>query len=95
VTKLGISIEPADVRLITHSDDPYTWRTLPQKQHLFKKHLSKHSIGAYRELYRGVGESFEAIRAAEAEKPVDGKALEEVSGAMVWVLAIAGPQLMK
>lgn len=66
--KLDISIEPADVRLITSADDPYTWQSLPEKQHLFRKHLSKHSIGAYRELCRDVGVSFEAVRAS-AEKP--------------------------
>jgi len=38
VTKLGISIEPAEVRLITSNDDPYTWQKLSEKQHLFKKH---------------------------------------------------------
>ena len=61
VSKLGLSIEPAEVRLITGPDDPYTWQTLPEKRHLFRKQLSKHSIGAYRELCRGVGVSFEAV----------------------------------
>ncbi len=61
VFKLGLSIEPADVRLITNADDPYTWQALPEKQLLFKKQLSKHSIGAYRELCREVGVSFEAV----------------------------------
>lgn len=42
VVKLGISIKPAEVRLITRSDDPYTWQVLQEKQHLFTKHLSKH-----------------------------------------------------
>lgn len=54
VTKLGISVEPAEVRLITSANDPYTWQILAEKKHLFKKSLSKHSIGAYRELRRGV-----------------------------------------
>ena len=61
VTNLGISIEPAEVRLITRAGDPYTWRILPEKQYLFEKHLSKHSIGAYRELCQEVGISFEAV----------------------------------
>ncbi len=63
MTNLGILIEPAEVRLITSGDDPYTWQRLPGKEHLFEKHLSKHSIGAYRELCRGVGVSFEAVLA--------------------------------
>ena len=61
VFKLGLSIEPADIRLMTNADDLYTWQALPEKQHLFKKQLSKHSIGAYRELCREVGVSFEAV----------------------------------
>lgn len=65
--KLDISIEPAEVRLITSADDPYTWQSLPQRQHLFRKHLSKHSIGAYRELCREIGVSFEAVRASTVD----------------------------
>ena len=60
VVELGISSDPGDVRLITGMNDPYTWKMLTEKQDLFKKHLSKHSIGAYRELCREVGVSFEA-----------------------------------
>jgi hypothetical protein len=61
VSELDISIDPMQVRLITTKDDLYTWKTLPDKQHLFKKHLSKPSIGAYREHCREVGVSFEAL----------------------------------
>ena len=86
VTKLGISIEPAEVRLITSANDPYTWQILAEKEHLFKKNLSKHSIGAYRELCRGVGVSFEAILAPESSNAVERKALEERRGAGVCVL---------
>jgi len=76
VTKLGISIEPAEVRLITSADDPYTWQILPEKQYLFTKHLSKHSIGAYKELCQGVGVSFEAVLASESSNIVEGKLLD-------------------
>jgi len=65
VTRLGLHIEPAEVRLITGRDDLYTLQTLPEKNHLFKKQLSKHSIGAYKELCRGVGVSFEAVAVTE------------------------------
>jgi hypothetical protein len=64
VSNLGISIEPTQVRLITGAEDPYAWKVLPEKKHLFEKHMSKHSIGAYMELWRGVGVSFEAVLAA-------------------------------
>ena len=41
VAKLGINVEPAEVRLITSAEDPYVWQTLPEKSHLFTKQLSK------------------------------------------------------
>ncbi len=88
VTKLGISIEPAEVRLITSADDPYTWQILPEKEHLFKKYLSKHSIGAYRELYRGVGVSFEAVLAPESSIAGVRKTLTERQGVKVGVISV-------
>ena len=66
VAKLGISIEPTEIRLITNAEDPYKWQALPEKSHLFRKQLSKHTIGAYKELCREVGISFEAALAPES-----------------------------
>ena len=65
-TKLEITVEPEQVRLIPTADDSYAWRIVPEKEHFFRKeilnkHLSKHSIGAYRHLYRAIGESLEAV----------------------------------
>ena len=91
MTKLGISVEPAEVRLITSAHDPYDWRILPEKEHLFKKHLSKHSIGAYRELCREVGVSFEAVLAPESSSAAEGKVLEDSRGSIVGVLSVAQP----
>lgn len=54
-------IEPAQVRLSPRPDDPYAWRVLPAKRALFARNLSDHSVGAYRELWAAVGESFEAV----------------------------------
>ena len=73
VLKLGLFVEPAEVRLITGADDLYTWQMLPEKTYLFKKQLSKHSTGAYRELCRGVGVSFEAVA---VENPRPGASIE-------------------
>lgn len=42
-------------------DDLYCWKFLPEKQHLFSKNMSDHSTGAYKELWKGVGITFEAI----------------------------------
>ena len=67
MNRLGIAVEPAEVRLITSADDLYAWRFLPEKQHLFRKHLSKHSVGAYRELCREIDVSFEAVLAAASD----------------------------
>jgi len=59
--QLGISIDLLEVRLITRVEDPYSWQSLPTRTYLFEKNLSKHSIGAYMELCREVGVSFEAV----------------------------------
>jgi len=34
---------------------------LPEKRHLFLKNISDHSIGAYKELCKGIGVAFEAV----------------------------------
>jgi Uri superfamily endonuclease len=39
---------------------------MPDKAHLFQKHLSKHTMGACVELSAGVGKTFEAIKAPGA-----------------------------
>jgi len=58
--KLGINVEPADVRLQPEVEDGYEWKPLLGKEDLFNEDLSKHSIGAYMELCRGVEASFKA-----------------------------------
>ena len=58
---LGINVESVQVRLKPDVQDGYIWNVLPERQHLFTKQLSKHSIGAYMELYREVGKSFETV----------------------------------
>ena len=77
VLKLGLSIEPEDVRLMTNVDDPYSWQALPEKDHLFKKQLSKHSIGAYRALCREVGVSFEAVLTTRPNPDISSKPAKE------------------
>jgi hypothetical protein len=55
------------VRLITTPQDPYKWAFVPEKRHLFQKHMSKHCIRAYEEIYIGIDdEAFEAIPADES-----------------------------
>ena len=75
--RLGISILPSQVRLITNGDDPYTWEALPEKKHLFSKNISDHSIGAYKELCEGLGVWFEAVPATAKRKRSMGDPKEE------------------
>lgn len=42
--------------------DPYVWKYLPVREHLFRKQLSKHNSGAYREISRELGHSIEVTR---------------------------------
>ena len=67
---LGIAIDPSQVRLVPRVTDPYRWRFVPEKEHLFSKNISEHSIGAYKELCEGIdaynegkGAAFEAVPA--------------------------------
>jgi len=59
--RLGLGIDPREVRLIPYPTDPYGWSYLPERQHLFLKQLSKHNIGAYREICRELGTSIEVV----------------------------------
>ncbi len=89
VTKLGISIEPEEVRLITNANDPYTWQILPEKQHLFTKQMSTHSIEAYSELCRGIGVSFEAVLTPEPSNDAESKPLMDSPQARLCAPSIA------
>ncbi|KAJ3577118.1 hypothetical protein NPX13_g3450 [Xylaria arbuscula] len=60
--KLGLRLDPSKVRLHTTREDAYSWKMLPEMQHLFSKNLSDHSIGAYKDLCDNVGVAFEAVR---------------------------------
>jgi len=91
VIKLGITIEPGEVRLITTADDLYAWRSLPEKIYLFNKQMSKHSVGAYRELCREVGVSFEAVLTPTSDHVVQ----EEEASAKVCDCSIARNLLTK
>lgn len=60
---LGIQVKPSEVRLRPNEDGlQYAWKVDdPSLESLFDKHLSKHSVGAYMQLYREVGQSFHAV----------------------------------
>ncbi|KAK3305095.1 uncharacterized protein B0T15DRAFT_433663 [Chaetomium strumarium] len=59
--RVGIAIEPSQVRLITGRDDQYRWRVHPPVGHLFSKQLSEHDVGAFKALCQGLGKTFDAV----------------------------------
>jgi hypothetical protein len=65
-SRLGIVVEPSLVRLIPEDNDRYVWVRQPERELLFTRQLSKHSVGAYMELCREVGISFEAVARPES-----------------------------
>ncbi|KAH6645737.1 hypothetical protein BKA67DRAFT_541893 [Truncatella angustata] len=59
--RTGITIPTSEIRLITSSKDLYRWEWLPEAKEIFTKHLSEHSTGAYRKIFEGIGQTFEAV----------------------------------
>ncbi|KAJ5641204.1 hypothetical protein N7490_005204 [Penicillium lividum] len=65
---LSIKVKPSEVRLRNGDDLEYAWEVDdPSLEPLFEKHLSKHSVGAYMLLERGVGKTFRAVRPRKDE----------------------------
>lgn len=56
--RLGVTVLPRDVRTIPRKEDPYIWEYALEKYHLFHKHISKHNLGACRDLCYEVGKTF-------------------------------------
>lgn len=61
--RLGIEIDPRDVRLVPYHIDPYCWRYDDSLASLFEKPLSQHDISARRRLLEELGRKFEATSA--------------------------------
>ncbi|KAK1977348.1 hypothetical protein LZ30DRAFT_803069 [Colletotrichum cereale] len=57
---LGLKVLPNQVRLTPKEDDKYKWE-MGDKTELFRKQLSKQSIGPLMHLCREVGKSFRAV----------------------------------
>ncbi|QQK44156.1 Ferredoxin reductase-type FAD-binding domain [Penicillium digitatum] len=66
---LRIRVKPSDVRLKPPEGDRiYAWKVQSlYLRPLFKKHLSKHSVGAYMQLCEEIGSGFYAIFAEHQE----------------------------
>ena len=58
---LEICIELSEVHLISSFNNLYFWEVLSVRKFLFQKHISKHSIEAYKELCWEVEKTFEAV----------------------------------
>lgn len=54
-------IETSQMRLKTNANDPYTWKKLNEKEHLFSKNLSDLSIDQLKDLCDDVDKSFTTI----------------------------------
>lgn len=76
-SELGLNIKPEDVRLKPCGEDGYRWVVLRRSERLFETALSKHSIGAYKELCREVGISFKAV-APESSTDEPYQVIDEV-----------------
>lgn len=63
--KLQIFVNPENIRLRPGPEDPYRWRFLPAKQHLFCKQLSKHCTREYKEIIESIDIGLEAVSVEE------------------------------
>ena len=61
--RLGLLVEPSQVRLVPGPNDPYGWRYPPHLRRLFKRNMSDQTVGVYKALCREV-EVKKPIRAA-------------------------------
>jgi hypothetical protein len=78
LSRLGILIEPSQVRLRTTPDDLDIWEILKEKEYLFKKNISDHSIAVLKELYEGVGTSSLLLRGSQPKVTPAGCFQEKV-----------------
>lgn len=61
--RLGIEIDPRDVRLVPYHIDPYCWRYDTSLASLFEKPLSQHDVSTRRRLFEELGRKYEATSA--------------------------------
>ncbi|CAG8902310.1 unnamed protein product [Penicillium egyptiacum] len=80
--ELGLKVHPSHVRLKSINDDtPYTWKILDQGLlPLFQRHLSKHSIGSYKQLCSEIGKTFHVIGKHGAGKIIESPCHSDIQG---------------
>ncbi|KAK5069359.1 hypothetical protein LTR51_008609 [Lithohypha guttulata] len=59
--QLDLDVDAADVRLVPGPTDPYVWQYGPEQEHLFRRQLSKHNVGAYRQICQNLGRSIQVV----------------------------------
>jgi hypothetical protein len=59
--RLGLFVEPSQVRLVPGPHDPYRRDYPPRLRTLFKRNMSKQTVSVYKALYQGVGKSFHVM----------------------------------
>ena len=52
--RLGLFVEPSQVRLVPGPNDPYGWRYPPRIRKLFKRNMSDQTVGEYKAFCREV-----------------------------------------
>ncbi|KAH8430174.1 uncharacterized protein LDX57_007844 [Aspergillus melleus] len=62
--RLGLRINPNEVRLQPAPQDGYIWSVTDSKAHLLETPLSNGTVGLYEEICRELGRSLEAVRPA-------------------------------
>ena len=60
------------MRLKPSPDDAYVWERLTNKEHLFSKNISDHSVGTLKELYSEIGVSIEAVGNEKSPEHITG-----------------------
>ena len=60
--RLGLIVEPIEVRMHPRASDGYKWSILPQSQYLFRQNLSKLTTRTYQQIIQCIGTSVEVVR---------------------------------
>lgn len=61
VERLGVKVEPQDVRLQPSEDSCYAWSVMPGKEYLLDTNLGRGCTGLYQEIQQHLGSTIEAV----------------------------------
>jgi hypothetical protein len=60
--RLGLRVDPRQVRLQPSTDDGYSWSVTDSQKYLLQSSLSRGTVGLYRAICEELGRSLEAVR---------------------------------